>query len=707
MEEKYKQEPAHCIKVVLFGPESTGKTTLSKQLAEHYNSVWVPEYAREYLQKKWNEERETCEPEDLLPIAEGQMKLENELAKQTNSVLICDTDLLETKVYSEAYYQGSCDPMLEKFSIENTYNLYFLTYIDIPWKKDDLRDRPEHRKDMFDAFHNELIKHNRPFVLLKGDKEERLKIAIEEINKLLKVRVMLTEKDIKQIDTKGITADQVDAQVARIKNGMSFSNLVAAATIGQGIERFSKDDIQDFIESYESKKDDLSTLKFVPASGAATRMFKFLFQFLKQYNPNESIKDYANKHNDALIETFFDNLETFPFYKQVVEKANDINSDFDTLPEGEKYLEFVKTMLDEDGLNYSFLPKGLLPFHKYGYHVVTAFKEHMLESTLYASSRHTANLHFTVSEKHLSYFKAELEFIRQKQEMETTIFNISFSYQKEATETVALTEDGHVFRNEDDSILFRPAGHGALLENLNELDHDIIFIKNVDNIVVANKNVDVSEYKKLLAGILIETQEQVFSFLHKLDEDLVEEAELLKITSFLSSKVNGVIHEDFEDFTLEEKRVYLREKLNRPIRVCGMVKNEGEPGGGPFWVKDENGEVSLQIVEFAQINVDDTTQKDIVKNATHFNPTDLVCGVRNYKGEKFDLKEFVDPEAAFITMKTQNGIDIKALELPGLWNGSMAHWNSIFVEVPLETFNPVKTVNDLLKPAHQVTYENV
>ncbi|MDO5978483.1 DUF4301 family protein [Flavivirga spongiicola] len=515
---------------------------------------------------------------------------------------------------------------------------------------------------------------------------------------------MFREKDIEQIQKKGITIEQVNAQVVRIKNGMSYSNLVAAATIGEGIESYSEGEKKDFIELYESKLNSLSLLKFVPASGAATRMFKFLFQFLNNFNPsNESIEDYAEKYNDTLIKTFVSNLEKFPFYNQVVSKAKEENSDFDNLSPGEKQLQFVKTMLDENSLNYSFFPKGLLPFHKYENETITAFQEHLLESTLYASSNNKANLHFTVSEKHHSYFIDELNRLKQDLEQKTnTTFNVSFSYQKEATETVALTKEGVVFRNEDDSVLFRPAGHGALLENLNDLNNDLIFIKNVDNIVVSEKNIEVSEYKKLLVGILVKVQEQVFAFMDKLDETVVLEEKLLEMALFLSNKMNVVINADFEDFTLEEKRAYLKEKLNRPIRVCGMVKNEGEPGGGPFWVKDESGDISLQVVEFAQINIQDETQQEIVKNATHFNPTDLVCGVKNYKGEKFNLKEFVDPEAAFITLKTQNGIDIKALELPGLWNGSMAFWNSIFVEVPLSTFNPVKTVNDLLKPAHQI-----
>lgn len=514
---------------------------------------------------------------------------------------------------------------------------------------------------------------------------------------------MFSDKDIQQIQSKGITVDGVNAQVNRIKNGMSYSNLLSAATIGKGIESYGDSDVDGFVKTFEEKKNDLHLLKFVPASGAATRMFKFLFQFLKNFNPKtDTLKTYAEKQNDSLILTFFSNLESFPFYNEVISKLKETNPQYDSLSDPEKHYEFVKTMLDEEGLNYSFLPKGLLPFHKYDDDVVTAFQEHLFESTLYASSNDEANLHFTVSEKHHEYFSKEFNSIKNNLEEQTnTVFNVSFSYQKEATETIALTTKDEVYRKEDGSILFRPAGHGALLENLNDLKSDLVFIKNIDNIVVTNRNFEVSKYKKLLAGVLLEAQETVFSYLHKLDAGQLEETDLKIMLLFLRYRLNIAIPTEMETSTKEEKIAFLKEKLNRPIRVCGMVKNEGEPGGGPFWVKDKNGDISLQIVEFAQINFSKTRQQELVYKATHFNPTDLVCGIKNYKGEKFNLTDFVDPEAAFITMKTQNGTDIQALELPGLWNGSMAHWNSIFVEVPIETFNPVKTVNDLLKPAHQ------
>ncbi|NJX15336.1 DUF4301 family protein [Tamlana crocina] len=514
---------------------------------------------------------------------------------------------------------------------------------------------------------------------------------------------MFSDKDIKQIQSKGISIDTVNAQVNRIKNGMSYSNLLSAATIGKGIESYGDSDVDGFVKAFEEKKNDLHLLKFVPASGAATRMFKFLFQFLKNFNPEtDTLKTYTERQNDSLIVKFFSNLESFPFYNEVISKLKETVPHYDSLSEAKKQHEFVKTMLDGNGLNYSFLPKGLLPFHKYDDKVVTAFQEHLFESTLYASSNGEANLHFTVSEKHHEYFSKEFNSIKENLEKKTnTNFNVSFSYQKETTETVALTTKDEVYRKEDGSILFRPAGHGALLENLNDLKSDLVFIKNIDNIVVANRNVEVSKYKKLLAGVLLEAQETVFSYLHKLDECQLEETDLKIMLLFLRYRLNISIPAEIENSSIEEKIAFLRGKLNRPIRVCGMVKNEGEPGGGPFWVKDKNGDISLQIVEFAQINFSKTRQQELVYKATHFNPTDLVCGIKNYKGEKFNLTDFVDPEAAFITMKTQNGTDIQALELPGLWNGSMAHWNSIFVEVPIETFNPVKTVNDLLKPAHQ------
>ncbi|WP_431133541.1 DUF4301 family protein [Psychroserpens mesophilus] len=517
--------------------------------------------------------------------------------------------------------------------------------------------------------------------------------------------MIFSEKDIQQIERKGLTLKKVERQLKLFENGIPFANLVAEATIGDGILRLSEDEIEQFMSYFESKKDSISILKFVPASGAATRMFKFLYSFLEDYDlEKESINSYINKDKNNDLSLFFIGLDKFPFYHIVQEKLKETYPDFELLSINEQRLNFVKMMLDSDKLDYGNSPKGLMPFHKYKNQVVsTAFEEHLYESALYSSGNEATKLHFTISEKHNHKFDEEFSRIEQKVEENTeSTFNISFSYQKESTDTIAVTPKNKPFREEDGSLLFRPSGHGALIENLNDLTADIVFIKNIDNVVTYKYKNDVAKYKKVLAGILLTIQEQIFKYLELLDQPNISEQKLIEIGEFLVNKLNVKISSEFEKYSLRYQIEYLTEKLNRPIRVCGMVKNEGEPGGGPFWVKDESGNITLQIVESAQINKKSKHQKQILKNATHFNPVDLVCGIKDYKGEKFNLKKFIDKKAAFISMKTKTGKDLKALELPGLWNGSMANWNTVFVEVPLITFNPVKTVNDLLKAPHQI-----
>lgn len=513
-----------------------------------------------------------------------------------------------------------------------------------------------------------------------------------------------TEKDIKQLENKGLTVTKVESQLQLFKSGIPFINLKEAATIGKGILEISEEKKNYFISQFESKRDAIDIVKFVPASGAATRMFKFLFQFLEDYNPNHgSINAYINNNKANDMSIFLVGLEKFPFYEQVLQKTKEAFTNYDKCSNSEKQLLFIKTMMEEDKANLSSYPKGLLPFHQYKDHNATAFEEHLFEAALYASSNQKANLHFTISEAHKYKFDEEFKRIEEIVERKTnTAFEISFSYQKASTDTIAVTPQNKPFRNQDKQLLFRPSGHGALLENLNTLNFDIIFIKNIDNVVVFNFEEDVAEYKKMLAGILLNVQADAFQYLKDLENQTLNEDKIFEIAQFLSEQLNVKVNPEFEKFSNKYQREYLIEKLNRPIRVCGMVKNEGEPGGGPFWVKNENGTVSLQIVESAQIDQKNKHQKAILKNATHFNPVDLVCGVRNYKGEKFDLSQFVDPKTAFISMKTKTGKHLKALELPGLWNGSMANWNTIFVEVPLITFNPAKTVNDLLKTHHQI-----
>jgi hypothetical protein len=515
---------------------------------------------------------------------------------------------------------------------------------------------------------------------------------------------MFSEKDIKQIEKKGLTAEKITSQIELFKSGLPFIDLQSAATINNGILKLSNEERKTSIDSFDAERNNYSIIKFVPASGAATRMFKSFFSFIEDYNPEvETVNAYINRTKESLLAVFFVGLEKLPFYNIVLEKIEEVYPDYHESSTDQQRFMFVKTMLDADKLNYGFYPKGLLPFHKYKEHIATAFEEHLFEAALYASSNNTAKLHYTISEKYNDIFDDEFKKIENIVERKTqTKFEISFSYQRDATDTIAVSLENKPFRLEDGSLLFRPSGHGALLCNLNDLDADIIFIKNIDNVVVFKYENDVSEYKKMLAGILINIQTKAFSYLEKLESRQISENEIIEIATFLTRKMNVIISSEFEKYATEYQIAYLKDKLNRPIRVCGMVKNEGEPGGGPFWIKDESGQVSLQIVESAQINKKDKHQKEILKNATHFNPVDLVCGIKDYKGNKFNLEQFVDPKTAFITMKTKTGKDLKALELPGLWNGSMANWNTIFVEVPLITFNPVKTVTDLLKPTHQV-----
>ncbi len=414
--------------------------------------------------------------------------------------------------------------------------------------------------------------------------------------------------------------------------------------------------------------------------------------------PQESLDDYLKRTDDDEMKTFSEGLTDLPFYNIVQNRISGEASSKD-----EEVHRFVKEMLSEDALNYGFYPKGLLPFHNYGDHTATPFEEHLKEAAIYAKNDDTARLHFTISEQHGEMFNKEFSKIKERVSSATqSSFDVSYSYQKPSTDTIAVDMDNEPFRNDDGSVLFRPGGHGALIENLNEQDADIVFIKNIDNVTVPRFADEVVDNKKVLAGVLLKVQEKAFTYAEWLEKDDLTTDRSEEIKNFLQRELNVRFSEKIAGFNMGQQIEILKDKINRPIRVCGMVKNEGEPGGGPFWVKDGKGNVSLQIIESAQIDMGDADQAEILNNATHFNPVDIVCGVKNYKGEKYDLMKFVDTKQGFITGKTKEGRELKALELPGLWNGAMAYWNTIFVEVPLQTFSPVKTVNDLLKPAHQV-----
>ena len=702
MEKNLKQVTSNCLKIVIYGPESTGKTTLAESLANHYNTQWVAEFARAYLQKKWNETQELCVPADLLPIAKGQMQAENEASILANKWLFLDTNLLTTKVYSDVYYQ-SCNETLRKFAEENEYQFYFLTDIDTPWIADDLRDKPNERLEMFEAFEQELIRLKLPYMKLSGNAEKRFNAAVSFLNHLESIFDLgLNAFDALQTYNMGIPATKLANEFEIFEDGVSKIILDRPATLQDGIISLEEAEANYYEHFFDLRKSKLKLKKFVPASGAASRMFKFLSEFLNEYNPaKESINGYMNRRNAKSLQIFLVGLPQMPFYKSMVKYLKETNESFSKLDKDSKSYLIIRTMLEDPNFDYANKPKGILPFHDYGDEILSPIQEHLKEAVSYASADGRSYLHFTVSPEHQTDFET---IVRKNVVKFETDFNtkiqVRFSYQHKITDTLSVNADLTPFRLKDGSLFFRPGGHGALIENLNQLNADIIFIKNIDN-VIQNHSDTISHYKKVLGGILLSTQEQVFNYLRKLEASNLDKDFIDEVIQFMESKLHLVLIPELQYFTKEYKIEYLRKHLNRPIRVCGMVKNEDEPGGGPFWVRDDRGNCSLQIVESAQVDVNVVKQRKIMERSTHFNPVDLVCGMKNYQGNPFDLTEFVDHESGFITEKSKDGKSILAYELPGLWNGAMAKWITIFVEMPLITFNPVKTVNDLLKPNHQ------
>ncbi|HLA55645.1 MAG TPA: DUF4301 family protein [Flavobacterium sp.] len=707
MEENLKQLSVNpgisdIIKIAIFGPESTGKTTLAQQLAYHYNTVWAPEFARDYLQEKFNDAGIVCRPEDIMPIAIGQTALENDMLLKAEKFLFADTCLLVTKVYSEIYY-NAVDPLLDKAARKHKYDLFFLTDIDVPWEKDDLRDRPDDRETIFAIFKKALVENNKPFITLSGDAESRLESAKTILNSLEKAKRMgFSSHDFVQIYNHGIDMASIESHLEIFKSGIAKAILDRPATPDDGIVKLSDAEFQQYARYFESRKNDLALEKFIPASGAASRMFKFLNEFLNDFDfENESINAYINRKNASNLAVFLAGMEKFPFFDAVYTKLKQVFPDFDSWERSRKNYEFIKLLLGAGHFDFSNKPKGVLPFHKYKTHIATAVEEHLNETVYYSASKNSASLHFTVSENHRRQFEEIISNVQSTIEKQSgNKINIGFSYQHKATDTIAVDKENFPFRDEKGKLVFRPAGHGALIENLDKLTSDIIFIKNIDN-VVHNHVETIALYKKALGGVLVELQQEIFNYLNQIDNTAVGEKDVNSIISFIQEKLNIEIGDDISKYTLGNKIEYVTEILNRPIRVCGMVKNEGEPGGGPFWVRDSKGALSLQIVETSQIDLQNEGQVKILSASTHFNPVDLVCGIKNYKGEKFGLSNFVDHNSGFIVDKNKNGRPLKAYELPGLWNGAMARWITVFVEVPLITFNPVKTVNDLLKSAHQ------
>mgnify|MGYP001164740087 CR=1 FL=1 len=511
-----------------------------------------------------------------------------------------------------------------------------------------------------------------------------------------------TKEDIKQIKEKGLDVKTVENQLLHFTDIKSKVSLYASATIGDGIVKLSKEKYKHFATFFDNHKQTKSIIKFVPASGAASRMFKSLYSFLDNYDiRKETINCYVNRTKSVDLFLFFVAAEKLPFHDEVFEALKKYYPKFKSMSLDKRRLLFVELLLSKKYFNFGEYPKGLLPFHNYRTHITTAFEEHLVEASQYAAVDGKATLHFTISNQHQKHFFEHFASIKNIIESKTnSSFDISYSFQDPKTDTIATTMDNKPFKI-DGKLLFRPSGHGALLHNLNAINADLIFIKNIDNVMMQHCMDEMMYYKTILGGYLLKIQSKAFDYAHQLDQIEISEEEIHEIANFLSDQMNVHISSEFEKYANQYKIEYLKSRIHRPIRVCGMVKNEGEPGGGPFWVKHENGELSLQIVEMNQINTKSESQNKIVKSATHFNPVDIVCGVKNYKGQKYDLKQFIDAKTHFVAIKNKYGKKLKTLERPGLWNGGMAHWNTIFVEVPLHTFSPVKKVEDLLKAAHQ------
>ena len=477
---------------------------------------------------------------------------------------------------------------------------------------------------------------------------------------------MFTEQDLKQIAAHGLTVEAVERQIENFRRGFPSLQVVSAASPADGIVVLTAEQAAAYAAKYEGRDASVTVAKFVPASGAATRMFKELFEFVNE--------DKRGKGIDTLLQ----NIEKFAFYPELKEVVADFSDE-----------KAVVSAIIKQGLGYGSLPKGLVTFHAYDNGARKAVEEHLVEGALYGAADGVVRLHFTVSPEHEAAFRALLSEKTAKYESLFGVkYDISFSQQKSSTDTIAVNPDNTPFRTDSGELLFRPAGHGALLENLNDINASIIFVKNIDNVTTDALRADTVLYKKALAGLLLELQAETFAQLAALKAG---SADLAAVAEFIQNKLCVKLPENYDVALLEKL-------LSRPIRVCGMVRNEGEPGGGPFWVANADGTQTLQIAESSQIAAEDM---HLMKDATHFNPVDLVCGVYAADGTKYNLLDYTDPATGFISSKSSGGRDLRAQELPGLWNGAMADWNTIFVDVPISTFSPVKVVQDLLRPQHQ------
>jgi len=513
---------------------------------------------------------------------------------------------------------------------------------------------------------------------------------------------LFTEQDLEQIRDMGLTPEKVLAQIEAFERGFPFLTLDRPCTLGDGIEVLSREDMERNVAACENACLSGRAMKFVPASGAASRMFKL---FLALNRKSEAIRkkdaaalaEQGDQDSRSLLR-FMQGIKNFAFYEDLKKAMARDGLDAEEQITAGEFKDVLDYLLTSRGLNLADLPKGLIPFHRYEDHQSrTPFEEHLVEAAEYVRDRRgRARVHFTISPEHEALVREHVESVKPLYQGPAVRFDVEFSMQDPSTDTIAVDMENRPFRDDRGRLVFRPGGHGALIENLNRLDGEIVFVKNIDNVLPDSRKKDTYWFKKALGGLLVRVQDQVFSHLEELlsgDADA-----LVRAAAFARERFALLIP---EEMPRKKKIEGLVSGLSRPLRVCGMVKNEGEPGGGPFWVRKEDGTLSRQIVESSQVDMTSPGQRNIWESSTHFNPVDLVCALRDREGNPFDLRNFIDPDTAFISRKSMGGRNLKALELPGLWNGAMAGWNTIFVEVPLSTFSPVKTLLDLLRKEHQ------
>jgi hypothetical protein len=511
--------------------------------------------------------------------------------------------------------------------------------------------------------------------------------------------------DLQDLAARGIALETALSQIETFKRGLPFITLRRPCTVGDGITALSPADLARYSTSHERAAGLGRVTKFVPASGAASRMFQLLLSVVERASTlsEEQIVAAAlsGDRECQAAQQLLSNLKHFAFFDDLRGTMARDDLDMDALISRQHCKAILQYLLTPVGLDYASLPKALIKFHRYADHTRTAAEEHLLEAVAYAQDSHgVARAHFTVSPEHRAAVQEHLERVQSRYERDGQRLAMTFSVQKPSTDTIAVDHDNAPFRTTEGKLVFRPGGHGALLANLQDLQGDIVFIKNIDNVVPDRLKAETYRYKRALGGYLVELQNKMFAYLSRLLQARNDARLLAEVMEFARQELSLVPPTSFQQATSEEKHAFLVGKLNRPLRVCGVVKNTGEPGGGPFWVAHANGEVSVQIVESSQVDLQSARQQAIWASASHFNPVDLVCGVRDHLGRSFDLSRFADPDTGFIARKSKDGRELKALELPGLWNGAMARWNTVFVEVPAITFNPVKTVFDLLRPEH-------